>query len=178
MSFKEDTRKLYHITILERGGNSKNDRYEKSSEGRMKYKVGRPGRVVVARFEDGEDVLDSIIAIAKNENIRSAIFHLVGGIKKGSVVVGPEDEDMPPKPLWREILESHEAVGAGTIFWQGDEPKVHFHGAFGKKDMVRVGCLRGASETFLVLEVVIVEIEGIDAKREVDQVSGLALLKL
>jgi predicted DNA-binding protein with PD1-like motif len=150
----------------------------KSLEVRMKYQMGKPGRIVVARFEDGEDILDSIIAIAKNENIRSAMFHLVGGIKKGSVVVGPEDEDMPPKPVWREIRQSHEALGAGTIFWQDDEPKVHFHGAFGKKDMVRVGCLRGTSETFLVLEAVIVEIDGIDAKREVDQISGLALLKL
>ena len=144
----------------------------------MKYQVGKPGRVVVARFEDREDILESIIMIAKNESIRSAIFHVIGGVRKGRVVVGPEGEEMPPKPLWREIGESHEALGTGTIFWEDDEPKVHFHGAFGKKDMTRVGCLRGIAETFLVLEVVIIEIEGIDAKREVDQISGLALLKL
>lgn len=144
----------------------------------MKYQVGKPGRIVVARFEDREDILESIIMIAKNESIRSAIFHLIGGVRKGRVVVGPEGEEMPPKPVWREIGESHEALGTGTIFWEDNEPKVHFHGAFGKKDMTRVGCLRGISETFLVLEVVIIEIEGIDAKREVDQISGLALLKL
>jgi uncharacterized protein len=144
----------------------------------MKYQVGKTGRVVVARFEDSEDILKSIVGIAKSENIRSAIFHLIGGIKKGRVVVGPETEEMPPKPVWREIRESHEVFGAGTIFWQDDEPKVHFHGAFGKKDMMRVGCLRGTSETFLVLEAVIVEIDGIDAKREIDQISGLVLLKL
>jgi predicted DNA-binding protein with PD1-like motif len=144
----------------------------------MKYQVGKPGRVVVARFEDREDILDSIVEIAKKEKIRSAIFHIIGGIKKGSLVAGPEDEEMPPKPVWREIRESHEVLGAGTIFWQADEPKVHFHGAFGKKDIVRVGCLRGTSETFLVLEAVIVEIEGISAKREIDEISGLALLKL
>jgi predicted DNA-binding protein with PD1-like motif len=144
----------------------------------MKYQVGKTGRVVVARFEDGEDILQGIVAIAQSENIRSAIFHLVGGIKKGRVVVGPETEEMPPKPVWREIPDSHELLGAGTIFWQDGEPKVHLHGAFGKKDMTRVGCLRGASEAFLVLEAVIVEIEGIDAKREIDQISGLPLLKL
>lgn len=144
----------------------------------MKYQVGKTGRVVVARFEDREDILQSIVSIAQSENIRNAIFHLVGGIKKGRMVVGPETEEMPPKPVWREIRESHELLGTGTIFWQDDEPKVHLHGAFGKKDMIRVGCLRGTSETFLVLEAVIVEIEGIDAKREIDQISGLALLKL
>lgn len=144
----------------------------------MKYQVGKTGRVLVARFEDGEDILANIVSVAKNENIRSAIFHLIGGVKAGRVVVGPEDESMPPKPVWREIRESHEVLGAGTIFWQGDEPKVHFHGAFGKKDTVRVGCMRGTSETFLVLEAVIIEIAGIDAKRKIDQVSGLALLEL
>jgi predicted DNA-binding protein with PD1-like motif len=44
--------------------------------------------------------------------------------------------------------------------------------------MVKVGCLRENSETFLVLEAVIVEIEGITAKREPDPVSGMILLKL
>ena len=144
----------------------------------MKYQVGEVGRVVVARFEDGEDILENIIAIAKKENIKSAIFHLVGGIRQGRVVVGPEIEEMPPKPVWKEIGESHELLGTGTIFRQEDEPKVHFHGAFGKKDMVKVGCLRGKSETFLVLEAVIIEMQGINARRELDQTSGLVLLKL
>jgi predicted DNA-binding protein with PD1-like motif len=69
-------------------------------------------------------------------------------------------------------------LGIGTIFWQEGEPRVHFHGAFGKKDMVKVGCLRETSETFLVLEAIIIEIVEIDARREFDQASGLTLLKL
>jgi predicted DNA-binding protein with PD1-like motif len=144
----------------------------------MKYQTGNVGRAVVARFEDGEDIVESIIGIAKVENIRSAVFHLLGGVRQGRVVVGPEVDEMPPKPVWKEISESHELLGTGTIFWQADEPKVHFHGAFGKKDMVKVGCLRGKSETFLVLEAVIIELVGINAKREFDQASGLVLLKL
>lgn len=144
----------------------------------MKYRVGQMGRVIVARFEDREDILENIAAIAKKENIHSAVFNLIGGIKKGSLVVGPEEETLPPKPVWRDIQESTEVVGVGTIFWQENEPKIHFHGSFGKKDTVRVGCLRGASETFLVLEVIIFEIQGIDAKRELDQATGLMLLKL
>ncbi|MEW6066851.1 MAG: DUF296 domain-containing protein [Nitrospirota bacterium] len=144
----------------------------------MKYQTGKPGRVIVARFEDREDILKNIIEIAKKENIKNAIFYLIGGIKKGRVVVGPEKEELPPKPIWKEIKESHELVGIGTIFWQANEPKIHFHGAFGKRDMINVGCLRETSETFLVLEAVIMEIERIDAKREFDQASGLTLLKL
>jgi len=144
----------------------------------MKYQVGKVGKVIVARFEDREDILENIAAIAKKENIRNAVFNLIGGIKKGSIVVGPEEETLPPKPVWRDIQESTEVIGVGTIFWQENEPKIHLHGSFGKKDTVKVGCLRAASETFLVLEVIIFEIQGIDARRELDQATGLTLLKL
>jgi predicted DNA-binding protein with PD1-like motif len=144
----------------------------------MKYQIGKPGRIVVARLEDRDDVLGSIVNIAKKENIRAGIVSIVGGMREGSIVVGPEKDVFPPTPVWKKLGESHEVTGFGTIFWQGDEPKVHFHGAFGKKDMVKVGCLRENSETFLVLEAVIVEIDGVDAKRELDPSSGMVLLKV
>ncbi|RJQ45131.1 MAG: DUF296 domain-containing protein [Nitrospiraceae bacterium] len=144
----------------------------------MKYQTGKPGRVIVARFEDHEDVLGNLIALARNENIRAGIFYLIGGMREGRIVVGPETDQLPPKPVWKALGESHEVVGLGTIFWQGDEPKIHFHGAFGKKDQVKVGCLREKSETFLVLEAVIIEMEGITATRELDPASGMVLLKM
>ncbi len=144
----------------------------------MNYQIGKTGRVAVARFEDGENILESIVDIAKKEDIRRAVFYLIGGIKRGRVVVGPEEEKLPPEPVWKDIAESHEILGIGTLFPEGDEPKIHFHGAFGKKEMVKVGCLRGASETFLVIEAIITEIVGIDARRELDEASGLSLLKL
>lgn len=144
----------------------------------MRYQVGKTGRVIVARFEDREDVLGNLASIAKNESIRAAAFYLVGGMREARIVVGPEKDEMPPVPVWRQLGESHEVTGFGTIFYQGDEPKVHFHGAFGKRDVVKVGCMREKSETFLVLEAVIIEMEGITAVREFDPMSGLTLLKL
>ena len=144
----------------------------------MDYRVGRPGRVVVARFSDGDDVLAGLREIVRQENFRAAAFQLVGGLKGGRFVVGPEREEMPPVPVWRELTESHEAVGFGTIFWQGDEPRVHLHGAYGKWGSVKAACLREGSEAFLVLEAVITELVGIEAVRELDPVSGMVLLKL
>ncbi|MBI5739201.1 MAG: DUF296 domain-containing protein [Nitrospirae bacterium] len=144
----------------------------------MKYQTGRAGRIIVAKFEDHEDVLCNLAGLAKTENIRAGIFYLVGGMREGRIVVGPETDDLPPKPVWKTLGESHEVVGLGTIFWHDDEPRIHFHGAFGKKDKVSVGCLREKSEVFLVLEAVIIEMEGITARRELDPVSGMVLLKL
>jgi predicted DNA-binding protein with PD1-like motif len=144
----------------------------------MEYQVGRAGRTVLILFRDGDDVLAGLAEIARKENMRAASFSLVGGLKRGRFVVGPETESMPPRPLWRELDESHETLGFGTIFWQDEIPKVHFHGAYGKRDTVRAGCMREGSAAFLVMEAVIQEILDVDAVREVDPESGMALLKL
>ena len=144
----------------------------------MKYQVGKLGRVVVARFEDREDVIGNLSDIVKKEGINAAVFYLVGGMRNGKIVVGPERDEIPPTPVWRELSESHEIVGFGTIFYQDNKPKVHLHAAFGKRDAVKVGCLREKAEVFLVLEAVIIELSGIHAVREFDPVSGLSLLNL
>jgi predicted DNA-binding protein with PD1-like motif len=144
----------------------------------MKYQIGKTGRVVVAKFIDKEEILKNISDVAKKENIRNAIFYLIGGIRECKVVVGPDKDEIPPTPVWRDLKESHEVLGIGTIFWEEDIPKVHFHGAFGKRDMVKVGCMREISETFLVLEAVVIEVEGINARRKFDSSSGLSLLEI
>ncbi|MBE0598761.1 MAG: DNA-binding protein [Desulfuromonadales bacterium] len=144
----------------------------------MKYQVGKPGRVVIARFGDGDDVLAGLVEIARKEEIRAAQFQVVGGLRRGRYVVGPAKEGMPPVPVWREFTEAHEVVANGTIFWQGEEPKIHCHGAYGRGGEVSAGCLRDGVETFLVLEAVITEIIGVEATRELDPVSGMVLLKL
>ncbi|MBF0606636.1 MAG: PPC domain-containing DNA-binding protein [Candidatus Magnetobacterium sp. LHC-1] len=144
----------------------------------MKYQIGTTGRVFVCRLADGEDLLNALIQLATDEGLNAAIFHVVGGMKGGSIVVGPETEEMPPKPVYRKLNESHEVTGMGTIFLREGVPAIHFHGAFGKKDNVRVGCLRDFSETFLVLEVIVTELVGIDAKRQLDEPSGMYLLQV
>ncbi|MDI6816986.1 MAG: DNA-binding protein [Actinomycetota bacterium] len=144
----------------------------------MDYRVGEIGRVVVARFNGDDEVLGNLREIARRENIRAAVLYMVGGMQKGRMVVGPEKDELPPVPVWREVTESNEVLGIGTIFWEGDEPKIHLHGAFGKRDEVKVGCLRENSEAFLVLEAVMIELKDIDAVREFDPAVGLSLLKL
>ncbi|HAM53188.1 MAG TPA: DUF296 domain-containing protein [Nitrospiraceae bacterium] len=144
----------------------------------MHYQVGQLGRVVISRFEDREDVLGNLVSIAKKENIKAAVIYVVGGMREARIVVGPAKEELPPVPVWRELGESHEVLGFGTIFYEGDEPKIHFHGAYGKGDSVKVGCMREKAETFLVLEAVMIEINGVSAVREFDPLSGLTLLKL
>lgn len=144
----------------------------------MQYQVGNTGRMVIVKFEDKDNIIEGLISIAKGEDIRAGVVYIIGGMRKGDIVVGPQKDEIPPEPIWYGLNESHEVLGIGTIFWQDDEPKIHIHGAFGKRDDVRVGCLRKGSETFLVLEAVIMEIKGVNAIRWLDPISGLSLLKL
>jgi predicted DNA-binding protein with PD1-like motif len=144
----------------------------------MKYQVGETGRIVVARFEDEDDIIQGLIDIAKTEEIRAAVFYLVGGIKEAKIVVGPEKDVLPPTPVWKALSESHESGGVGTIFWYGNEPRIHFHGMYGKHESVKTGCLRELAKTFIIMEAVIVEIKGINAVRDLDPASQMVLLKM
>ncbi|OPY77582.1 MAG: hypothetical protein A4E65_02690 [Syntrophorhabdus sp. PtaU1.Bin153] len=55
----------------------------------MKYQVGEIRKVILASFEDGDEMLQSLADIASKENIRAGIFYILGGIKEGKIVVGP-----------------------------------------------------------------------------------------
>lgn len=144
----------------------------------MNYQIGKAGRIFVARFEDGEPILETLVDMAKREDIRAAVVYLLGGVKESMIVVGPEREALPPTPEWRELAESHETLAIGTIFWEGSEPKIHLHGAFGKKDLVRVGCLREQGKAFIILEAIILELTSITANRALDPLSKMVLLNV
>ncbi|GAQ93933.1 predicted DNA-binding protein with PD1-like DNA-binding motif [Thermodesulfovibrio aggregans] len=144
----------------------------------MRYQKGNTGRVFIAKFEDGENPLSELIEMAKKEKIFSAVFWLIGGLKNGRFVVGPESDALPPVPIWREIKGNHEIVGIGTIFWYKDEPKIHLHGVYGREDSVKMGCLRENPEVFLIVEAVIMEIIDVNVARDFDEKSKMILLNI
>lgn len=145
----------------------------------MKYQVGQVGRVILAHFEDGDEIMKGLVEIVRKEDVRACILYLLGGITEGRIVVGPaQDDARPPEPTWKEIVDSHETLAVGTAFWYGDEPRIHIHGTYGKFDSVMTGCLRGEAKTFLVMEAVIMELNGINAVRDLDPVVNMALIKL
>jgi predicted DNA-binding protein with PD1-like motif len=68
-------------------------------------------------------------------------------------------------------------LGVGTIYRDDEQPKLHIHTAIGKENQVMVGCPRGGASTFLILEVTIIEIDEVEARRQLDEATGLNLLK-
>ena len=144
----------------------------------MKYSIGHTGRVILVRLDEGEDVLTNLETIAVKESIQSGFFFIIGSLKKGSLVSGAEKEDIPVAPLWNHFENNHEILGIGTIFQMEGQPKIHLHAALGRKDELLMGCLREKSKVFLLSEIVVLELLGIEALREKDERTGLSLLKI
>ncbi len=144
----------------------------------MEYAVGRVGRVVVARLFEGEDLHECIEQIARKEGIPCATVLITGGFRESHIVVGPRQEEPKIEPRFQVFDGPGEALGVGTLYWNETDPKLHVHTAIGKDGESLVGCPRHDTRTFLILEVTIIEITGIDAVRQLDPKSDMYLLRL
>ena len=145
----------------------------------MQYSEGSVGRVFVLRLEDGDRLPDVIENFAREKNIRGAACWYVGGMHDGTIVVGPEStEAMPPKPMLHLLDGVHEAAAVGTIFPDEEgAPRLHMHAALGREGQTRTGCIRPGVTTWIIGEVVIVEIVGTDMVRTTDPATGFSLLQ-
>ena len=146
-------------------------------EQQMEYAVGTTGRIIAARLFEGEDLYECIEALAQKENIKSAAVLITGGFREAGVVVGPKQEEPKIVPDLKDFAGPGEVLGVGTIYCDDNGPKMHLHTAIGKKDKVMVGCPQGGAKTFLILEVTIIEIQGIQAARKLDKKTGFNLLR-
>jgi len=144
----------------------------------MEYEIGKVGRIIVARGFDGEDVYKNIEAIAVKEGVNSAAVMVLGGLRRAKVVCGPKDPAGPLEAIWEQFDDAREIAGVGTIFCDDDQPRLHLHGAIGRGKSAIAGCPRGGANVFMLLEVVIIEIEGLSARRALDGDTGLKILKL
>jgi len=131
----------------------------------MDYRKGSIGRVFIVRFDEGDLFLEELLKIITEEKITNGWFHVLGGLREADVVIGPKEPVMPPEPVWSEVRGARETIGTGSIFWDGDEPKIHLHAALGNHGETLTACVRKGTKVYLVLEVVIFEINGIQASR-------------
>ena len=150
-------------------------------EKQMQYTEGTIGRVFVLRLEDGEVLNDTIELFAREHAVACALVTFLGGSAGGSrVVVGP-DAAQPNTvvPLVHTMEGSREALAVGTLIPNDTgEPVLHMHAAAGREGGATVGCTRAGVEVWLVGEVVIQEIVGVDAQRVTDPATGFGLLQV
>jgi len=145
----------------------------------MKSCEGRVGRVFVIRLEDGDVVPGCIERFAEEKGIKVGHAILIGGIGGGQVVVGPRRSDaMPPEPMLLPVDGAHEVVAAGVLAPNdAGKPVLHIHGALGRSGATLTGCLRPGVATWVVGEVILYEILGVEAVRTMSKGTGFALLE-
>lgn len=147
----------------------------------MQYSEGSVGRVFTLRLEHGERMPDTLERFLVEQGVDCAVAVMVGGAESGSrFVVGPEDgEARPPVPMVNVLAGAHEAAAVGTIFPdESGKPVLHMHAAFGRGDDTRSGCIRAGIVTWLILEIIVIEIVGLSAVRLRDPETGFGLLEL
>lgn len=140
----------------------------------MKYSEGNIKKVYMIKFDHKDNFFEELNNFVKKKNIRSGIINLIGALKKGKYVEGPNLKE-PLDFLWQTFDNGKEILGIGSIFWKDDEPSIHIHGGFGGKDKSFVGCIREDTEVYLVVEAVIYETD-IKASRKYDEETKLHLL--
>ncbi|MCL6636010.1 MAG: DNA-binding protein [Peptococcaceae bacterium] len=142
----------------------------------MQYGKGTAGRSFVLRVEHGEDLLQAVKELARRENIRQAVLWALGALGRARLVVGPREAVLPPEPVWREVSEPGEILATGNIFWDEQEPIIHLHASWCRGDTVITGCIREVAAVYLMAEVFVWEIAGLDAVRQFDRRLGLKAL--
>jgi len=143
----------------------------------MDYTQGRLGRVFVARIDHEEDLLSELEDLAVNEDIRSAFFFLLGATGGASVVTGPKEKCIPPEITRTHLGNASEIMGLGNIFWEEGKPKIHIHASACSGSNIVMGCFREFTEVFMVIEIVIFEIEDIVAERVFDKDIGFSPMR-
>ncbi len=148
----------------------------------MKVAEGTIGRVFVLRLEHGELLPDCVEAFARERGVSRAFCALVGGVEGGSIVTGTESGPdgktlVPPVALLTALAGAQEVAAVGTLFPDAQgQPRLHMHGAFGRGQEARVGCIRPGIDVWTIGEFLIIELKGLDMTRRRDPATGFELL--
>ncbi|MCL2219739.1 MAG: DNA-binding protein [Chitinispirillia bacterium] len=143
----------------------------------MEYTTGAVGRCVCIRLHEGDPVYATIQEVADREGVNAGVVFVIGGVKNGAVVVGPKDQDERPlRTNVENFSDAREIAGVGTLFRnEAGEMKLHMHASIGKGTDPIVGCPRLGLDCWLVTEVIMLELTGVNAVRA-KEASGLELL--
>ncbi|TFG05200.1 MAG: DNA-binding protein [Promethearchaeota archaeon] len=134
------------------------------------------GRVIIAKIEPNEDLIESITEIIYKHNIKSGLINVIGAFKK--ITIGYFD--MSSKNYnFKTFDEEVELISCiGNISYKDNEPIVHLHVTLGREDYNLIGGhLSQPSIISVTAEVYIYEINQI-LNRSNDPRFDLSLLDL
>jgi predicted DNA-binding protein with PD1-like motif len=132
------------------------------------------------RLDTGDVVPECIERFAEENRLSVGYVIFIGGIGGGNIVVGPRrSNEKPPQKMMLPINDAHEVLGVGIIAPGEDgKPILHIHAALGRSGNTISGCLQPGVATWLVGEVIVHEILGMNVARIRDEESGFLLLNV
>lgn len=148
----------------------------------MKYKqaIGKTGRLIVARILPGNEMIESIKEICKENKIEKAhINTCIGSLKKVTFAYAVSDSNYFYKIKYSKPVEINgpiEFLGAQGIVAKDDDGnyQVHFHAQFSDETMKVYGghLLEHGNIVLATIDIVINEIIDVNIKRNYHEESG------
>lgn len=137
---------------------------------------GALGRTVVARFVVGEDLLESLTQVCKDEDIRNGIILTGFGSVSRAVASGADTDRFPPRKFYS--IDRSEGIEILAISGVVADFHVHAHVSYCTKSESFGGHLEKGNIIFSLAEVAIAEVDGFKLKRMRDDVTGQRLLQV
>ena len=137
---------------------------------------GAISQTIVARFVVGEDLLESMTQVCKDEGIRNGIILTGFGSVSRAVASGADTDKFPPKKFYS--IDRSEGIEILAISGVVADFHVHAHVSYCTKTDSFGGHLEAGNTIFSLAEVAIAEVEGFNLKRLRDDVTGQRLLQV
>jgi hypothetical protein len=121
-------------------------------------------------FKPGTNLTERMLAIAKREKIRTAKVVAIGGVNQLRLAYFNSKAKKYEVHEYNEFLEAASLIGNLTL--KDEEPFLHLHGTFGRRDMSVIGGHVVSAKVFPLLEAVIAPTVN-RAFRRFDEQTGL-----
>ena len=93
--------------------------------------------MIVGKIESGEDLIDSIIELVKNYNIKSGFIKSIGALKTFTIGFYIIDSKEYKMKTFNENVELISCMG--NIAFKDGEPIIHLHVSLGRSDYSVIG---------------------------------------
>jgi len=131
------------------------------------------GKRIMARLTHGADLIDEIIAVAKEHHIELAQCWAIGAVKRARLAYYDQDG----QAYWEFALDRHLEIVSliGNVSLRDGQPAVHAHASFADEEGRMYGGHIAAGCEIFACELLLVEYSGEILEREHDGVTGLPL---
>lgn len=78
--------------------------------------------------------------------------------------------------MYKNFNDGRELIGIGSIFLENKKPKIHLHSSIGRENKINLGCIRKNTKVYIIIEILLLELRGIQASRKLDPKTQLNIL--